>query len=166
MNVERDLTNDKDYVRSILEAPARLYKKTDRARETLERLRSQATKVTTHLTGTPGGGGGDPELLLARLVDARDTLNRLIFAEIDAREFVSMLISKSELTAPQKKIAYLRYVVGCTWPHVLSAINQPDYIMSERTMYRENTNIIDTITDFYQKGDFDEEDTDFVRESL
>ena len=166
MNVERDLTNDKEYVRSILDAPARLYKKTDRARETLERLRSQATKVTTHLTGTPGGGGGDPELLLARLVDARDTLDRLIFAEIDAREFVSMLIHKAGLTGVQKKIAYLRYINGCTWPQVLSAVNQPDYIMSQRTLYRENTHILDIITDFYQKGDFDEEDTDFVRESL
>lgn len=155
-----------EYVQWILDSPTRLYNETNKAREALNRMYARATKVTSRITGMPGGGGSDSELLLAQLADARDTFDRLVFAEIAAREFVMKLIHRSGLPRRQRRMLYYRYIKGYTWAYVWWILNTPEIVMSQRTMYREHLRAIDTVAEYYKKGNFDEEDTYFVYESF
>ena len=104
----------KDDVRLWLESYRELKFEADRLWRKHQQLMSQATRVTTQLSPTPGRGGGDKEQLLAALADADDEVIEKSLAATERMREIEKFID-SIPTAVCRVILRLRYIELLHW---------------------------------------------------
>ena len=155
-----------EIVRDLLESLQIIWAESKAVREYLARLEAQATKTTTHLTGLPGGGSKDSEVLLAKLADARDKWADIVNRYVIAASVVTDFINNSPLEDREKDIMLGRYVENRTWPRVLKKVNKVEPKVTERTLYRMHNKAFTKLVRYYDKGELSEETTNLIREVI
>jgi hypothetical protein len=106
--------NLNDPVRQYLSSVAEAKIEARRLRFKLKRLETQATRITTAITGMPGGGTADRERLLAELADLSEQ-SRLALIEAEKQENeVSAFISRLQ-DQTSRIILKLRYCDCLVW---------------------------------------------------
>lgn len=88
------------------------------SREKRERyliLYERATKVTSHLTGLPGGGGSDHNDVLANLADAAGSSDRWWGFLQARRELIRSFIEEAPLSDLRRDIFIDRYIYNLGW---------------------------------------------------
>ena len=153
-----------EIIRDLLESLQVIWTESAAVKEYLTRLEARATKMTTHLTGMPGGGQKDSEALLAKLADARAQWADIVQRYVMATTVLTDFINGSPLTDREKDIMLSRYVENRTWPRVLKKVNAHEPKVTERTLYRMHNKAFTKLVEYYDKGGLSEETTDLIRE--
>lgn len=124
-----------DECREWLESYGELKVEAARLRKRHERLFTQATQITTHLSNEPKGGNGDREKLLAMLADAdEEALRKYASAERRMREieeFIDRLPTKEG-----RMVLRLRYIELLRWKNVKRALAKSGLYYEEAQIYR------------------------------
>lgn len=160
------MTESMEIIRDLLESLQIIWNESRSVREYLAALEAQATKTTTHLTGMPGGGQKDSEILLAKLADARDQWADIVMRYVVATSVVTDFINGSPLEDREKDIMLGRYVENRTWPRVLKKVNKTEPQITERTLYRMHNKAFNKLVEYYDKGGLSEETTNLIREVI
>lgn len=103
-----------DPVRAYLASVAEARLDAKRLGLKLRRLEAQATRVTASLTGMPGGGGSDRELLLAKLADMRVDCELAKLRAEEKEKEVAAFIDKLD-NPMSRMILKLRYCECLGW---------------------------------------------------
>lgn len=115
--------DNRDPVRELLNSVLESRIEAKRIERKLAVLEARVTKITSELTGMPGGGTSDRNAALAAFSDlTRDYYARLVAAEnceIAVTDFINRLSNPDS-----RMILKLRYVDCKRWPKVLEAMNR------------------------------------------
>lgn len=140
----------KEYLASVNEA--RLEAK--RLGYKLQRLEAAATRVTSSLTGMPGGGGGDKESLLVKLADMRDRVETARYAAEQREEEVSAFLDRLP-SSLHRMIMKLRYCDCLEWTgqrrSVQSELLKAGQAYEERQIYRHHGLALEEAREIYKE---------------
>ena len=124
-----------DECRAWLESYRELRTEAHRLRQRHMKLVTEATRITTRLSGMPRGGGGDHEKLLAALADSDDeAVRKYLDAEERMREiegFIDSLPSQNS-----RIILRLRYVELYSWREIERVLPRDQIYYSSDHIYR------------------------------
>jgi hypothetical protein len=120
-----------DFLSSAIEAKLEIIRHRMRAEE----LESRCTKVTASMSGMPGGGNSDAQLLWSTLVDERDKERAAEKRETEVYRSVENFISEIP-NKTYRAILKLRYLNGLEWVNVQMKMYEAGIFYSERHIYR------------------------------
>lgn len=151
-----------DPVRCFLSSVAEAKIDASRLGRKRQRLEAQVMRVTTNLTGMPGGGGGDREALLVKLADMRDDCEIARLRAEQREEEVLAFIEK--LTDRISRIILkLRYLECLEWldnkPHRRSVQGEMAKVglpFSDRQLFRLHGKALQEARELYKEIGYDE----------
>ena len=108
------MINRSDPVRCFLSSVAEARIEAQRLSFKRQRLEAQVTRITANLTGMPRGGGGDHELLLAKLADLNDNSEKARLKAEQQEEEVARFIDRLK-DSTSRIILKLRYCECLDW---------------------------------------------------
>jgi len=123
-----------DECRAFLESYREALAETDRLAGAAQRLDDQARKVTTAITGMPGGGNADRDAVLAALADARRNVARRYTWALSRKEAVEEFVDKIP-DSTCRIVLRLRYIELLKWPQILDRLADTPYAYSERALF-------------------------------
>lgn len=145
----------KDPVREFLGSVLESRIEVKRIERKLAVLEARVTKITTELTGMPGGGPSDRNAALAAFADLNgDYYKRLIAAEnreIEVSDFINRLQNPDS-----RAILKLRYVDCKRWPKVLDALNRAGRDISVDWMFKLHGRALNEARELYKENYHDE----------
>ena len=142
----------RELLESVQEAKLEIARHRARAME----LESRCTKMTAGMSGMPGGGGSDAQLLWSTLADYRDKEFEAEERELEAyrsvEEFISMLPSRKHRT-----VLRLKYLDCLSWVKVQMKMYDIGDFYSERHIYRIHDKALESAEEVWRKirGDDD-----------
>ena len=95
-------------------------------RERYQELYERATKVTSHLTGLPSGGGSDHEAVLANLADASIGTEKWWSLLQARRDLIREFIEECSLQEFHREILMNRYIYNLGWEPMKYALRKYD----------------------------------------
>lgn len=116
----------------------------------IKEMEAQAMKVTTTLSGTPGGGNADAQALWARIVDDTDELYRLQHTYLSQIKAVEEFCDGIE-NSMEREVMKLRYVNCLKWRGVEEALDRAGLCYDERTIYRIHRAAMDSAQELWAK---------------
>ena len=111
------------------------------SRERLENyltLYDRATKVTSHLTGMPSGGGSDRNALLANLADSFNNASDWVSRVAERRDLVVRFLDAAPLEELDRFVLKARYVQRKKWTEILFLCNQKQKLSERNLFYIHN----------------------------
>lgn len=137
-------------VRSFLESALLMSNVSEDKRSRYLALYERATKTTSVITGMPGGGGSDHEVVLATLADAEIDSKRWEDFVRERKKLVSQFLDDAEIDDYYRDMLKRRYVTGVGW-HFIFLMIRDDKEMSERKMYYDHNRALEACADWVNK---------------
>ena len=153
--------NLNDPVRAYLSSVAEAKIDARRLGFRVRRLEAQATRITTTITGMPGGGGGDKERLLVELADMRAKSEAArIKAEKQEEEVAAFINELSDRVS--RMILKLRYCECLEWEttkrhrrSVIGELSKVGLCIGLRQLYRLHGKALNEARELYKEKNYD-----------